>query len=105
MTQSAGLQSSESRPLQAPRRATLRRTPRPAAERRIQFTRSDVRRGTGAGAAPEEEVNASEAGRNSALFQERRATLQVQATIVAAMLGMLVFFRAPLAMALSSLFG
>lgn len=103
MTQSAGLQSSESRPLQMPRRASLRRTPRPAAERRIPFTRSDVRRGTGA--VSEEEVNRPEAGRNSALFQEKLATLQVQATIVAAMLGMLVFFRAPLATALSSLFG
>ena len=102
MTQSIGLQSPENRPLPGPRRSAPRRTLKAAAERRPQFTRSDVRRGTG---VVQDTDVAEDTGEKAARFQERLATLQVQASIVAAMLGMLVFFRGPLAAAFSSLFG
>ena len=102
MTQSIGLQTSETLPLQMPRRGKLRRLSKPAGERRPQFIRSDVRRGTSLvqDALPVE-ISEEAVGQG----QIKLATLRVQASIVAAMLGMLVFFRAPLAAALSSLFG
>ncbi len=102
MTQSIGLQTSETLPLQVPRRGKLRRPSKAAGERRPQFIRSDVRRGTSSvqDALPVE-ISEEAVGQG----QIKLATLRVQASIVAAMLGMLVFFRAPLAAALSSLFG
>lgn len=102
MTQSIGLQTSETLPLQLPRRGKLRRPSKPAGERRPQFIRSDVRRGTSSvqDALPVE-INEEAIGQG----QIKLATLRLQASIVAAMLGMLVFFRTPLAAALSSLFG
>ena len=102
MTQSIVLPSSESRPQQPPRRGKLRRTVKPAGERRAQFIRSDVRRGI---AEAQEAPAAGNADEASALVREKLATSRVQASIVAAMLGMLVFFRAPLASALGVLFG
>ena len=102
MTQSIVLPSSESRPQQLPRRGKLRRTVKPAGERRAQFIRSDVRGGI---AEAQEVTAAGNADEASALVQEKLATLRVQASIIAAMLGMLVFFRTPLAGALASLFG
>lgn len=102
MTQSIGSQLPESRPLQTPRRGTLRRGPKPTAERRAQFVRSDVRRGALPAAEIALEENQEE---ESGQAREQLATLQVQASIVAAMIGMLVFFRAPLEAALASLFG
>ncbi|MFI4979342.1 MAG: hypothetical protein ACHQIO_03240 [Nevskiales bacterium] len=102
MTQSIGLQTSETLPAQAPRRGKLRRPAKTAGERRAQFIRSDVRRGASSTQdALTAEFNEETAGQ----FQEKLVTLRVQASIVVAMLGMLVFFRAPLAAALSSLFG
>lgn len=102
MTQSIGLQTSEAVPAQAPRRGKLRRPAKSAGERRPQFLRSDVRRGaTSTQDALPVEINEETTGQ----AQEKLATLRVQASIVAAMLGMLVFFRAPLAAALSSVFG
>jgi hypothetical protein len=101
MTQSIGLQTSETLPAQAPRRGKLRRPAKSAGERRPQFLRSDVRRG----AAPMQDALTAELNEETAGdAQEKLATLRVQASIVVTMLGMLVFFRAPLAAALSSLF-
>ena len=109
MTQSIGLQAPEIRPVQearqeprqAPRRGVLRRMPKVSGERRAQFTRSDVRRGI----SPAQETASLESPEEtSALVQEKLATMRVQASIVAAMLGMLVFFRGPLSAALTSVF-
>jgi hypothetical protein len=102
MTKSIGLNASENRPLQLPRRGKLRRVSRLAAERRAQFMRSDVRRGT---SAKPEMMSVESPGEASARTQEKIATLRVQASIVAAMAGMLAFFHAPLSAALASLFG
>jgi hypothetical protein len=102
MTQSIGLQTSETLPLQVPRRGKLRRPSKPAGERRPQFIRSDVRRGT---SPVQDELPVEISEEAVGQGQVKLATLRVQASIVAAMLGMLVFFRAPLAAALSSLFG
>ena len=102
MTQSIVLPSSESRPQQMPRRGKPRRVSRLAGERRAQFIRSDVRRGISEVAEATPVENPGEA---LARFQENLATMRVQASIIAAMLGMLVFFRAPLISALASLFG
>jgi len=102
MTQSIVLPSPGSRPQQAPRRGKLRKLSRFAGERRAQFIRSDVRRGV---SEVLEVTSAENPGEALARAQERLATLRVQASIVAAMFGMLVFFRVPLASALASLFG
>jgi len=102
MTKSIGLNASENRPLQPPRRGKLRRVSRLVVERRAQFMRSDVRRGT---SARPDMVSMESPGEASARTQEKIATLRVQASIVAAMAGMLAFFHAPLGAALASLFG
>ncbi|WP_157572292.1 hypothetical protein [Nevskia soli] len=102
MTQSIGLQTSEAVPAQAPRRGKLRRPAKSSGERRSQFLRSDVRRGA---TSMQDALTADSSEETAGQAQEKLATLRVQASIVAAMLGMLVFFRTPLAAALSSLFG
>ena len=102
MTQSIDLQTSEAPPVQVPRRGKLRRPSRPAGERRPQFMRSDVRRGT---LSAQDALPVESGEETASQDQIRLATLRVQVSIVAAMLGMLVFFRAPLAAGLSSLFG
>ena len=102
MTKSIGLKALEQHPLPLPRRGKLRRVSKLVGERRAQFMRSDVRRGT---SAKPEVISMENPDAMSARAQERIATLRVQASIVAAMAGMLAFFHTPLTAALTSLFG
>jgi hypothetical protein len=80
------------------RRLPFRR--RAKAERRAAFVRSEVRRGPQASSgwwAPAQPQQWPEAA------YEKLMTLRLQAAIVAAMLGMSLFFRAPLTAALLNL--
>jgi hypothetical protein len=96
-------QSLEMRPqagqVRRPRRVAPRR---PAAERQAQFVRSDVRRGTDMAsrvAATRMPRQVMESG------EERLMTFGLRASIMAAMVGMSLFFHAQLGAALASLLG
>ena len=81
-------------------RFSFRRRARPAA-RRSQFVRSDVRRG------PQGELEwwpLPQMRQAPVSAYEKVMTLRLQAAIVAAMLGLSLFFHAPLAAAVAGLF-
>lgn len=88
------------------RRFSFRRRLRPAGSRRPPFVRSDVRRGPQA-SMPQFSMRLwplVEMRQLPATAYETLMTQRLQAAIVAAMLGLSLFFHAPLAAAVAGLF-